>query len=358
MLVPRARSSQLLRYFSLNNSGKPYDAQTPQKPEDERQQLPFGHVVNFFLDDDGAPDFATKHLYRMLEFLDTPSLFVGTRISMNPDTTRFGQAVTGTTPPDDPRLRYQPPFNVVSEFRDPGKVNLNTIGGEEVWSGLFHGKPAPAPNGDIHPGPAWDDFEASRRGIKDMSMCEFDPSTPSFFNNPFRSPDAGDLVPLDNMRRAGIDCGLLRSVDATDAGPGDEPLFAAKTMGAGNEYRDAERNPYFMFQPMIRLDNLVTTRSNVYAVWVTIGFFEVEEAPEYDDFRTRNGNLPADATAQALYNRVYPDGYTFGREDGVDVGNTRRLRGFYMIDRTKMAGFEPGADHNVENVIRLRRRIE
>jgi hypothetical protein len=109
---------------------------------------------------------------------------------------------------------------------------------------------------------------------------------------------------------------------------------------------------------MVRLDNLVTTRSNVYAVWVTIGFFEVEEAPSYAQFRTNNGGLPDDQAAQTLYKQVYPDGYAFGREDGVDVGNTRRLRGFYMIDRTRMAGFEPGADHSVENVVRLRRRIE
>jgi hypothetical protein len=189
-------------------------------------------------------------------------------------------------------------------------------------------------------------------------MLQFDASSPSFFTNPFRSPDAGDLVPLDVMRRAGVDCGLLRSVGPTATTTGNKALFAAITMGAGNEYRDSERNPYFQFQPMVRLDNLVTNRSNVYAVWVTIGFFEVEEAPIYNDFRTTNGNLPDNAETQALYNRVYPDGYAFGREDGVDVGNTRRLRSFSIIDRTMMAGFEPGADHNVENVVRLRRRIE
>lgn len=358
MLVPRARSSQLLRYFSLKNNGKPYDARPPQPPQEERLQLPFGHVVNFFQDDDGAPEFAIKHLYRILEFVQTPSLFVGTKTSMDPDATRFGQPVTLATDPADPRLRFQPPFNSISEFREPGRINLNTIAGEEVWAGLFHGNPSPTPSGLTHPGPTWDSFEASRRGINGKSMLEFDSTTPSFFNNPFRSPDAGDLVPVQEMVRAGVDCGLLRSVNPTAATPGNEPLFAAKTVGGGNEFRDSDRNPYFQFQPMIRLDNLVTNRSNVYAVWVTIGFFEVEDAPEYNDFRTRNGNLPDDAMAQALYRRVYPEGYAFAREDGVDVGNVRRLRGFYMIDRTKMAGFEPGADHNVEEVIRLRRRIE
>ena len=46
---------------------------------------------------------------------------------------------------------------------------------------------------------------------------------------------------------------------------------------------DAERNPGMMYQPMTRLGNLVTTRSNVYAIWVTVGYFEVEKAPDWND---------------------------------------------------------------------------
>jgi hypothetical protein len=59
-----------------------------------------------------------------------------------------------------------------------------------------------------------------------------------------------------------------------------------------------------------------------------------------------------------LYDRVYPEGYTNGKEDGLDEGNVRRLRGFYIIDRSRPAAFDPGVDRNVENTIRLRRRIE
>ena len=34
---------------------------------------------------------------------------------------------------------------------------------------------------------------------------------------------------------------------------------------------------------MTRLENLVTNRSNVYAIWITVGYFEVEPAPSWND---------------------------------------------------------------------------
>jgi hypothetical protein len=134
---------------------------------------------------------------------------------------------------------------------------------------------------------------------------------------------------------------------------------------------DAERNPGMMYQPMTRLGNLVTTRSNVYAIWVTVGYFEVEKAPDWNDpndtvksaVRARFGGTITDTAdetvrARALYDRVYPDGYTLGEELGTDTGNTKRERAFYIIDRTEPVGFKPGEDLNVDKMIRVRRRIE
>jgi hypothetical protein len=134
---------------------------------------------------------------------------------------------------------------------------------------------------------------------------------------------------------------------------------------------DGERNPYFYYQPMTRMSNLVTNRSNVFAIWITVGYFEVSPAPNWNDpdddvreaLRARFGsdgvaNSDAEKAAHALYNRVYPDGYQLGREVGVDTGNVKRQRGFYIVDRTEEVGFKPGEDLNVEKMIRLRRRIE
>ena len=136
---------------------------------------------------------------------------------------------------------------------------------------------------------------------------------------------------------------------------------------------DGERNPGMMYQPMTRLGNLVTTRSNVYAIWVTVGYFEVEKAPDWNTNENNvqqrfggsgSGNAsnptPDDQSvrARALYDRVYPDGYTLGEELGTDTGNTKRQRAFYIIDRTEPVGFKPGEDLNVDKMIRVRRRIE
>jgi hypothetical protein len=257
---------------------------------------------------------------------------------------------------------------------------------------------------------------------------------PSIFSNPFRSSDAGDLVPLPQLVRPGVEATWLRGIhwqraqedtlktnpfasssnqyrsiawgqagvdddrngivdDAREAGfgvidpslnrDGDTLRISASTKaleGSGIPLFseslpapaiDAERNSGMMYQPMTRLGNLVTTRSNVYAIWVTVGYFEVEKAPDWNDTNTANrdalrarfGATSTDADPQtirgrALYDRVYPDGYMLGEELGTDTGNTKRQRAFYIIDRTEPVGFKPGEDLNVDKMIRVRRRIE
>ena len=131
------------------------------------------------------------------------------------------------------------------------------------------------------------------------------------------------------------------------------PLFSERR---SQSFADTDRNPYMMYEPMSRLRNLVTNRSGVFAVWITVGYFEVERAPDWNS--NENGVKERCGNDIALYNRIYPDGYMLGREVGSDTGDTKRPRGFYIIDRTEEVGFKPGEDLNVEKMIRLRRRIE
>jgi hypothetical protein len=389
MMVPRVRSSMLMREFSdLSNTIPGYSPYVPPTNDELKSGIdmgnltrrPYGafaHVQQFFYENGAAPpanapaDGLPTRLYRLLDFVGTPSLFTGATTWLNPATVGLGPAPAAAgnaaSAFDDPRTDRQAPFNNVSTFREPGRVNLNTIAAPAVYAGIFHDEHddaehvSPAPNEDeIHPGPLWnttdDAFVRSRRGATGSSgdILALDATLPTFFANPFRSANAGDLVPLPHMVRAGVECTLARSTSATASGIDNTPLFAATTP---EPYRDMTRNPFFRYEPMVRLNNLTTTRSNVFAVWITVGFFEVEEAPLKSDFEDANGN-PPEPTLTQLYDRVYPDGYQFTKEDGLDEGDVRRLRGFYIIDRSRAAGFIPGQDVNAETTIRLHRRIE
>ena len=105
---------------------------------------------------------------------------------------------------------------------------------------------------------------------------------------------------------------------------------------------------------MERLGNLVTTRSNVYAVWITVGYFEVTPAPSLGSLKHADGTQWTSAEYQA----VYPDGYQLGRELGMDTGEIERHRAFYIFDRTIPVGFQRGQDLNVEKAILVNRFIE
>jgi hypothetical protein len=457
--------------------------------------MPFGHLLSFFaaasqrpdtLDVDGDGDTsetlpAAPNFYRLLEYVEVPSRYVGTDDLLSPEVFNDNPldftVADNIADPLDPRINFQPPFNKVSRERDPGRVNLNTVVGQRtppvfgtripvpprIWSDVFDGLMHRYQDdvlrdslGNVlqlgHFGPAWRDVVLSRRGYAQFDAAEalvdapgaypdtftlgLNRGFPTVFANPFRSPDAGELVPLEQMQQHGVDASWLRvhprtrgldggwgngfvgavgvdddgdgmvdepgdgfdvddngdglASDAREAGWGDDqvshrgpgdfraipeeefadldreyaPLFSEMTSTAAI---DAVRNPSMMYQPMTRLGNLVTTRSNVYAIWVTVGYFEVEPAPDWNTNEnnvrarfgaTTNDDDPATVYGRALYDRVYPEGYMLGEELGVDTGEVRRQRGFYIIDRTEPVGFKPGDDLNVDRVFRVRRRID
>jgi len=67
----------------------------------------------------------------------------------------------------------------------------------------------------------------------------------------------------------------------------------------------------------------------------------------------------ATPTSGPRYAQPYlPDGYRLVRELGSDMGQVRRNKAFYLIDRSIPVGFEPGVNHNVEDAILLRRYVD
>ncbi|QDS98028.1 hypothetical protein [Adhaeretor mobilis] len=377
MLVPRTSSFELFRAFATadpkdNDPVTGLEQEWPYQAIQNGAATPahngFEHLLGFHNTLDPAatmppaPEEPMTGLYRMLDYVHTPSLFVGTKNWLNP--VAFNNNTVPVTSTDDPRYGKLIPNNFVSEFRDPGEVNLNTIADGTVWKGIQQDMGG----AQKHLGPEAQEFASSRRGYGSDSdaMLSLSSDSPTFFANPFRATGAGDLVPLAAMERPDVETGLLRSdsLDATMA-PSDTPvMFERKEArnGATKDPRNTDRNAYFHYQPVTRLDNLTTTRSNVFAVWITVGFFEVAPAPaptsgEFQSLNDPSNNLTS-AQLQALYDRIYPEGYQLGREFGLDTGDTRRLRKFSIVDRSIPVGFEPGVDHNVEETIRLDRQIE
>jgi hypothetical protein len=382
MMVPASAPSRLAievtpGHLSLDNmvppptawgsNPNPYDVTNPQA-----LRMPFGHLLNFFHSEDTGPKPAmssgpplppqppalSPHFQRMFDYIEVPSPYAGSERWFNPATGHFDNAGL-----------YRPPFNKLSRFRDAGRININTVFDDQVLISAIGHFPGLDATG---PGSFSDKVFRSRQGYgygAPGSLFTMDPTFPTFFGNPFRPLDAADLMPDIpasplSMRRNGLFVapGQQRSmpVEATFFRSDPDPVAPtvrnrlfdqiadATTFGTNvNQYiyRNTERNPYFRYQVMQKLGNTFSTNSNVFAVWITVGFFEVE-----DNRYTTGGPIVLDAG--------HPDGLRLGQEIGADSGEIIRHRAFYIIDRSVPVGHVPGQKLNSENCILLRRVIE
>jgi hypothetical protein len=218
-----------------------------------------------------APWFdQTRRLYRVLEFLETKDRAAGT-------------AVGG---------------------RIPGKINLNTVWDPETFRALCD--PQPPNNFSVA------DVDAIFQRLLSLRTPAVVPGPQ---DRPFLSLAAGYSTPDSQYpdRGRGINDTLLRSADA--AGGSDTPRL----------FEVAGPHPYLRDQLLTKLFNNLTTRSNVFAVWVTVGFFEV-----------------TDETARPV---------KLGPEIGQAEGLAIRHRMFAIVDRSTLlsnpgpeARFDPRAD--------------
>ncbi|MEM7558155.1 MAG: hypothetical protein AAF394_03455, partial [Planctomycetota bacterium] len=88
-------------------------------------------------------------------------------------------------------------------------------------------------------------------------------------------------------------------------------------------------HPYSDTYQASRLQNLTTGQSHVYAVYMTVGFFEYDPASD-----------------------------SIGVEYGANSGESERYRGFFVVDRTIPVGFQVGEDHNAANTILVKRYLK
>ena len=155
-------------------------------------------------------------------------------------------------------------------------MNLNTVVDNKIWDAVVARKVATPP--------------ATTIPLSDRNTAGFSNTPAENFSELVRLAGAGIPPKLDG------------------ASPGPDPSL----------------NPAFAYLTANRLANVATNRSNVFAIWVTVGFFE-------------NGSTT---------------------EMGSDTGEVRRYRGFYIFDRSIPVGYQTGVDHNIEDAILLRRIIQ
>jgi len=267
------------------------------------------------------------------------------------------------------------PFGQFSQFREPGRVNVNTIADKRVWRAMFgevnyRGDPlTPAqeyPSSANEPdfrdklpnwvpnqnGPtAWDQSVYGASPAKSLAgffarLPNPGESTPasrtppgykdSLTESPERTEDAnhdfylepnedangnGVLDPSEDLNNngrldLGEDTNSNGEIDIDDRNSND-------LLDPGDDYRNTDRHAFFRYETMNRLTNVATVRSNVFAVWITIGFFDA----------------------------------TTGLELGIDTAESRRYRGFYIFDRSIPVGYETGKDNNVRDAILLKRML-
>ncbi len=300
MNVPALGSAELTAFFSMRAPNSPYTTASGNLNAPDAYGGNFGHLLNFFYQDltrvegnaSNSPEF-----FRIFDFLEVPSRYAGTTTELMPVAPGAGTGFALN------------PFNTFSRYREPGKININTIQSQAVFEGLM-GNYATAPLGAN--GLTWQQFLQTRAiGTNN--------------ENPFRPAGAGNYVPPGSAVFGGPQCTLFRG---GKAGNPDLPLFDFTSTSPSF---NSDRSAFFRNQMRQRLGNLVTTRSSVFAIWVTVGFFEV--AP--------NGDL------------MGPD-----RELGIETGENRRHRGFFIFDRSIPVAYEPGQNHNIDNAILVRTIIE
>ena len=117
-----------------------------------------------------------------------------------------------------------------------------------------------------------------------------------------------------------------------------QPTTSGGTVGMSDQ-RD---HPYFRTEWLQKISNLTTVRTHQYAVWITVGFFEV----------IRQGNAQLAATRPDLAYDL------LGLELGVLDSKNVRYRGFFVVDRTRAVGFNPSLPGDFRGCVTYRQLIE
>ena len=255
----------------------------------------------------------TNRMVNLFDYIEVPSKFLGSETYLAVDAT--GNAVNGVTTPGMPfpalalppvggplvlpGFNFEVPFHGVPNFRAPGKININTVSDSVVWDAIF--------------------------GFTPLSPFDFATIESTRDGGAFTTNDGARFIPAQPVNSPDGNTPANGSADQAARGT----LFTSGfDQNVSSATKDAVGSPYFRNEFRQRLSNMVTTRSSVFAIWITVGYFEVDE-----------------------FNRI-------GAELGSRQARINRNRAFYIFDRSIPMAFEPGRDHNVDNGVLVRTIIQ
>ena len=375
-----------------------FHATNPANTE-EPPPLPLNPTRSFWLTETTPPAVDESDFQYLLELVETPAPFADAHKVIRPDAINALITSAGSSPFDYVALRFlnsyvrpnyyvTPPTNSFDMFRGPGlaspsnliptyvaagKVNLNTV--SELISGDVPALKAIENNfltqseRAVQADPIQGPFMAARRGydLPGAGNNLFFTDPPGFSNfggiaNPlmhshyptqfagaFRPASTANIAPFvpnpearARMRgRFGVETTLARSLDplaytaaTPPPPPPPTPPFTNDINSRAPMFADtsttnlATQNAFIRNQRAMRLPNLITNQSNVFAVWVTVSLYE------YDPITG------------------------FGNEYLDDLGEPKRERSFYIIDRSLPVGFKPGENLNTDRTILLHRKLD
>lgn len=259
----------------------------------------------------------------LIDFVNVPLPYTGLSLSV-PATTGNSSALS------ELGLDLYP-VNQVSSFREPGRVNVNTITDRRTWRALFGGSSFRGISGDTTNPDDPDGVPSGEPDLRDripgwtvdLFAKPEQPGQPGSSTRATSFTDVGKYLPdpgtKDRMTTARNGSFLDRFVSEDTNGNGI--LDAGEDTNGNtfldtNDHRNTDRNAYFRYQTLRQLTGATTVRSNVFAVWVTV--------------------RSVDASGKEV----------------------SRKRAFYLFDRSIPVAYERGQSHNVNDAILLRRIIE
>lgn len=376
LLVPKASAANFMALFDLGPSN--------------------AHTSFLFAPTGGTSEATIPGNLSLFEFLAVPTPYALAESFLsgnaaNAHYTAFGQE----------RPLFLPPHNRLPTYREPGRVNVNTLNSSDIWRAINGGQThiayrderdvdEAAASPTMLPFAASEDVDAPSVRPRNWRLDAGEDSNSNNYldlnndlNNDGIDNDGSSLFDdrsLANARR-GFDAGLttvssppfncdfvqaervlnrhgilsagnrffgkpFKSSLSSGGFNANDTMFWRSTSTAPNVFgidhdsstiphpaTDPERSPFFRYRTINKLANTVTTRSNVFAVWITVGYFEANNPYA----------SPADLTP--------------GPEVGYDTGNTVRHKAFYIIDRSIPVGFQPGRDNNARDCVVLERMV-